>query len=218
VLGVRHGVPVSERGARRPLPRDWPAPEQLGEQVCLLLEQPVVVGQVVAEQGKRLDARATAEDHLGSPARNGVERRVALKHAHRVVGARDGDRGAESDPARPRGDRREHGITGRYREVFGAMLADAEEVDPDLIGEHALLDTLRIVWACDSGRPAWWCVRSPNVSRPSTSGNCAGAGGPRQRPRPKPTDRLCIRQWPVRFDQPIRLSGGGCEQVPGPPT
>src|SRR5215213_9593263 len=31
--------------------------------------------------------------------------------------------------------------------------------------------TLRIVWACDSGRPLAVLVRSPKVSSPSTSGN-----------------------------------------------
>ena len=34
----------------------------------------------------------------------------------------------------------EHDVGGGHREVVGVVLADAEEVDADLVGEHALLD------------------------------------------------------------------------------
>ena len=68
------------------------------------------------------------------------ERGVALEHADRVVRAQHGDRRAEVDPRRARGDRGEHHVAGRHREVVGVVLADAEEVDADLVGEDALLD------------------------------------------------------------------------------
>ena len=68
VLEVRHDVLVVQRGAGRALPGDRAALEQLGEQVGLLLEQLLVVGEVVAEQRERLDARAAAEDDLGPAA------------------------------------------------------------------------------------------------------------------------------------------------------
>ena len=49
-----------------------------------------------------------------------------------------------ADPSRMRarlpGDRREHDIGSRDREVLAVVLADAEEVEPDLIGQHALGD------------------------------------------------------------------------------
>ena len=38
-----------------------------------------------------------------------------------------------------RGDGGEHDVTGGHREVVGVVLADAEEVDPDLFGEDAFL-------------------------------------------------------------------------------
>ena len=46
-------------GAGRSIPGDGAAFHQLGEEVRLLCEQTLVVGEVVAEQGERLDARAT---------------------------------------------------------------------------------------------------------------------------------------------------------------
>ena len=55
-----HDVLVVQRRAGLALPRDRAALEQLGEQVGLLLEEVLVVGQVVAEQRERLDARPAA--------------------------------------------------------------------------------------------------------------------------------------------------------------
>ena len=49
-----------------------------------------------------------------------------------------------ADPSRMRpvcaGDRREHDVGRRHGEVLAVMLADAEEVEADLIGQHALGD------------------------------------------------------------------------------
>ena len=44
------------------------------------------------------------------------------------------------DSGRAGGDRGEDDVAGGHREVARVVFADAEEVDPDLIGEHALLD------------------------------------------------------------------------------
>ena len=74
------------------------------------------------------------------PPEIGVERRVALEDADGIVRAEHGDGGAEMDAGRARGDRGEHDIAGGHREVVGVVLADAEEVDADLVGEDALLD------------------------------------------------------------------------------
>ena len=38
------------------------------------------------------------------------------------------------------GDRREHDFRRRHGEIGAVMLADAEEVDAELVGEHGLLD------------------------------------------------------------------------------
>jgi hypothetical protein len=43
------------------------------------------------------------------------------------------------DPSGARRDGGEHNVTGRHREVVGVVLADAEEVDPDLFCQDALL-------------------------------------------------------------------------------
>ena len=117
-----------------------PPLQQRGEELGLLLEQRLVVGQVVAEQRERVDARTPPKDDLGPTAGDGVERRVALEHTDRVVRAQDRDRGAEVDAARARRDGAEHHVTGRHRKVVGVVLADPEEVDADLLGEDALFD------------------------------------------------------------------------------
>ena len=127
-------------GAGLALPGDRSALEQLGEEVRLLFEEVLVVGQVVAEQRERLDAGASPEDDLCPATGDGVERGVALEHPDRVVRAQHGDGRAEADAVRPRGDRGEHHVGGRHREVVGVVFADAEEVHADLVGEDALLD------------------------------------------------------------------------------
>ena len=127
-------------GARGPAPRHRPGLEQLGEQPQLVLEQLLVAGQVVAEQRIRLGERAAAEDHLGAAVRQRVERREALKHAHRIVGAEHGDRRAQEDARGAAGDRGEHDLGRRDREVGAMVLADAERIEADPVGEHRLVD------------------------------------------------------------------------------
>jgi hypothetical protein len=65
-----------------------------------------------------------------------------LKHPDRVIRAKHRHRRPEPDSSRARGDRAEHHVGRRHREVLGVVLADAEEVDADLVGEHALLDDI----------------------------------------------------------------------------
>ena len=140
VLGVRHDVLVVQRCAGLALPGDRSALEQLGEEVRLLLEEVLVVGEVVAEQRERLDAGASSEDDLCPATGDGVERGVALEHPDRVVRAQHRDGRAEANPVRTRGDRGEHHVGGRHREVVGVVFADPEEVHADLVGEDTLLD------------------------------------------------------------------------------
>ena len=135
-----HDILVVEGSTGLALPGDRAALEQLGEEVGLLLEQLLVVGKVVPEERKRVDARASSEDDLGPTAGDGVERGVALEHADRIVRAQHGDGGPDADAGRARGDRGEHDVGGRQREVIGVVFADPEEVDADLVGEDALLD------------------------------------------------------------------------------
>ena len=77
---------------------------------------------------------------LGAAAGEEVERRELLEDAHRVVG-RDHVHGArQADPLRPLGGGREHDRRRRDREVGPVVLADAEDVEPDPVGELDLLD------------------------------------------------------------------------------
>src|SRR5690606_3542545 len=55
-------------------------------------------------------------------------------------GAEHGHRGPEADARGPRRDAREHDLGRAHGEVGAVVLADAEEVDPDLVGELGLLD------------------------------------------------------------------------------
>jgi hypothetical protein len=137
---VQHDVLVVERRPGRALPADGAALHQFGEEVGLLLEQALVVGEVVAEERERLDARAAAEDHLGPSAGDRVQGRVALEDADGIVGAEHDHCRAEMNSGRARGDGGENDVAGGHREVVGVVLADAEEVDADPVGEHALVD------------------------------------------------------------------------------
>ena len=139
-LEVGHDVLVEQRGARLALPADRSALEQLGEEVGLLFEERLVVGQVVAEERERVDAGTAAQDDLRPTPRDGVEGRVALEHTDGIVRAQHRDRGAEVDARGARRDGAEHDVGRWHREVVGVVLTDAEEVDADLLGKDALLD------------------------------------------------------------------------------
>ena len=66
--------------------------------------------------------------------------REALEDAHRIVGAEHRDGRAEQDARWSRRDRRQHDLRRRDREVGAMVLADAEGVEADLVGEHGLVD------------------------------------------------------------------------------
>ena len=84
---ARVDAAVVDRRAVPARPRDPLGLAQLQQQLELLDEQLVVVGEVVAEERERLDERAAPGHDLGAPAGEQVERREVLEHAHRVVGA-----------------------------------------------------------------------------------------------------------------------------------
>ena len=131
---------VVDRGPVAAGPADLLGLAQREQQPQLLLEQLVVVAQVVAEERERLDERAAAGHDLGAPAREQVERAEVLEDADRVVGAEHGDGAREPDRFRARRGRREHDGRRRDGEVRPVVLADAEDVQPDLVGELHLLE------------------------------------------------------------------------------
>ena len=114
--------------------------EHRGEQVELLVEQLLVLLEVEAEQREGLDEGPAPEDHLGAPVRHRIERREPLEHADRIVRRQHRHGGAEPDAPRAARDRRQHHVRSRDREVGAVMLADADGIDADLVGEDRLLD------------------------------------------------------------------------------
>ena len=126
---------------------------QLQEELELLDEELVVVGEVVAEERERLDERASSRHDLGPPAREQVERRELLEHAHRVVRAEHADGARQPDALRALGHGRECDRRRRDGEVRAVVLADPEDVEPDLVGERRLLDQVAQP-LCGRDRPA----------------------------------------------------------------
>ena len=98
---------VVERRPELPRPGHGLLAQQAHEQVELLLEQLLVVGEVEAEERERVGQRAAADDQLCAAVRDGVERGEVGVEAHRVLRAQHGDGGAEPDPFGAAGDRGE---------------------------------------------------------------------------------------------------------------
>ena len=128
---------------RRPVaagPGDVLGLAQLEQELELLGEQLVVVVEVVAEQREGLDERAAAGHDLGAPAGQQVERREVLEDADGVVGADDAHRARQPDPLRARGRGGEDDRGRGDRELRAVVLADAEDVEAELVGERDLLE------------------------------------------------------------------------------
>ena len=113
---------------------------QRQQQVELLREQRLVVVELLAEQRERLDEGAAAGHDLGAAARELVERGELLHHAYGIVGAEHGDGAGEADARGARGGGRQHDGRRRHGEVGAVVLADAEDVETDLVGQLDLLD------------------------------------------------------------------------------
>ncbi len=110
------------------------------QQLELFLEKGIVVFELQAEERIRLDERAAAGDDFGAAVGDEIERGEFLEDADGIGGAEHGDGAGEADIFRAR---RGGGENDRRRgvEKFGAvMLADAEDVEADLIGEFDLVE------------------------------------------------------------------------------
>lgn len=93
--GVDAGV--DQRRAVTTGPRDLLVAVELDEQVQLLLEQLVVVGQVVAEQREGLGVGTASGGDLGPSAGDEVDGGEVLQHLHRIGRGQHGDRARQPD-------------------------------------------------------------------------------------------------------------------------
>src|SRR2546428_12054507 len=121
-------------------PRDPLSLPDAKEQLELLLEQLVVVGQVVTEQRERLGERPATGHDLGPPTGDEIQRREVLEYTNRVVRAEHGDGARQADVFGARGGSGKDDRRRGHDELGAVMLADPEDVEPDLIGELDLLE------------------------------------------------------------------------------
>ncbi len=145
--------PVS---AGRCLPDQWTlgVVADLEEEIELLGEEGVVVFEVEAEEGVGLDEGAAAGDDLGAAAGDEVEGGELLEDADGVGGAEDGDGAGEADGLGEGGCGGEDDGGGGIEVLGAVMLADAEDVEADLVGEHRFLRA-----GCGGGRRERWVCR-----------------------------------------------------------
>ena len=129
-----------QRRAMLARPRDALRFPQLEQQLQLLGEQVVVVVEVVAEEREGLDERAAADHDLGPAFAEQVHRGELLEDPDGVVRAEHVHRARQPNPPGAHGGRAEDDSRRRDREVRAMMLADPEDVEPDLVGELDLLD------------------------------------------------------------------------------
>jgi hypothetical protein len=141
-LSSRKNPLVGERRPQTALPCHRLLLEQRREQIELFLEQRLVLRQIEAEQRKRLGERAASQCDLGTPVRGGIDRGETLEHANGIVGREHRHRRAEQDPRGAPGDGREHHFGCRDGEIRTMVLADAEGIDAEPVGQHRLLDHL----------------------------------------------------------------------------
>ena len=110
------------------------------QQLELLVEQLVVVAEVVAEQWERLDERAPPRHDLRAAARDQVDVGELLEDPDGVFRREDRHRAREPDLLRLRRDRGERRRRGRDEVVGAVMLADGEDLQPQVVGETGLLE------------------------------------------------------------------------------
>ena len=130
---------VLERGAMTARPGHALLVPQLDQQVQLLGEQRFVVVEIMAEQRKGFDEGTAARHDLRPAAGELVEGREILEDADGVVRAQHGDGAREDDALRARDGGGQHHRGGGDGVVGAVMLAEAEDIEPHLIGEFDLL-------------------------------------------------------------------------------
>jgi hypothetical protein len=170
---------------------------QLEQEVELLGEQLVVVLEVMAEEGEGLDERPPAGHDLGPTARHQVDGREVLEDADGVRGAQHGHRAREPDALRAHRGRPQHHRRGRDGEVGAVVLADAEDVESDLLGEDDLLHEVAHALLRARARGYVGERRQPELHGGQDSDGCARNDCPWPRGQSRPFSRESSRREPA---------------------
>src|SRR5690606_5523643 len=103
------------------------------QEVELLGEQVLVVGERIPEQRKRLDEGSPTHHQFGPALREQVEGGELLEDPYRVVGTEDGDGWRQPDPLGDPGDGGEHGGRRGGGEIGPVVLADPVHLETDCL-------------------------------------------------------------------------------------
>ena len=128
--------------AGRCLPDQWTlcAFADLQQEVELFGEEGIVVFEFEAEERVGFDEGAAAGDDFGAAVGDQVEGGEFLEDADGVGGAEDGDGAGEANIFCARGGGGEDDGGGGVEEFGAVVLADAEDVQADLVGELDFVD------------------------------------------------------------------------------
>ncbi len=110
------------------------------EEVEFFGEEGVVVFELEAEEGEGLDEGAAAGDDFGAAVGDEVEGGEFLEDADGVGGAEDGDGGGEADGFGAGGCGGEDDGGGGVEVLGAVMLAEAEDVEANFVGELDLFE------------------------------------------------------------------------------
>ncbi len=131
-----------ERGPEAARPGDLLLAPQPAQQLVVLLLQRVLVVRIPAEEPPGLGGVALADGQLQPAAGELVDGGVVLGDPYRIEGGQHGDGGEEPDAVRTGGDRAQHRGRRAGQERRTVPLADAEGVEPQLLGQHGEFDDL----------------------------------------------------------------------------
>ena len=131
---------AGERWAVPSGPRDLRLFADAQQEVELLGEQRVVVGEIEPEQRKGLGERAAADDEVDPALGDQIEGRELLEEPYGIACAEDGHGAVETDRGRPGCGCREEDRGRGVHEIVAVVLADAVGVEADLVGALDLFE------------------------------------------------------------------------------
>jgi hypothetical protein len=114
--------------------------EQCCKEVEFLFEQLLILAKLISEQRKRFCEGAPAENNFGAPPGYGIKGRKALKYADWIIRTEHRDSRAQSYAFRSPGNRGKNHLRRGYGEIGAMMLAEADEIDAQFVGEDGFVD------------------------------------------------------------------------------